>query len=110
MAKKNGGAPAPVPKREPPVHEIRLGRLRASIWRNEHSQEGVWYSVTLTRGYKDAQGQWHSASSFGRDDLLVVGELARLAFHWIAEKSRGQGAGQPQERQPGEEGDEPLPA
>ncbi len=104
MAKKNGDPPA-TPKREPPVHDIRLGRLRASIWRNDHATEGVWFSVTLSRSYKDAQGQWHSAGSFGRDDLLVVGELTRLAFHWIVERSRGQ----QRERQPGDEGDEPPP-
>jgi hypothetical protein len=61
--------------------------------------------VTLSRSYKDGQGQWHSAASFGRDDLLVVGELARLAFHWIAEQSSGQ----ERERQPGDEGDEAPP-
>jgi hypothetical protein len=104
MAKKNGNAAA-APKREPPAHDIRLGRLHASVWRNEHATEGVWFSVTLSRSYKDAQGQWHSASSFGRDDLLAVGELTRLAFHWIAEHQKSQ----QRERQPGEEGDAPLP-
>ena len=85
MAKKNGGQPATAPKQERagPAHEIRIGRLRATLWQNHHDTQGTWYSITLTRSYKDGQGQWQSAGSFGRDDLLVVGELCRQAFHWI---------------------------
>lgn len=120
-AKKNGGAkdaqastqPQGPSERKPPVKDFRLGRLRASVWANESSAEGTWFSVTLSRSFRRQDGSWASASSYGRDDLLVIGELCRMAFHWIAEQLRSQntngGAGQQQERQPGEEGDEPLP-
>ncbi len=72
--------------RRPPAHEIRCGRIKATIWENE-SKEGVWYSVTMTRNYKDGQGQWKSATTFGRDDLLVVAECSRMAWIWLAQQN-----------------------
>jgi hypothetical protein len=66
-----------------PAHEIRFGAVRAAIWRNE-SQNGVWYSVTLSRLYKDGE-QWRDSSSFGRDDLLLVAKAADSAHTWMSE-------------------------
>jgi hypothetical protein len=86
MAKKNGGPPQPGPAtqgRQRPAHEVRIGRLRATLWANQHPEQGTWYSVTLTRSYKDGQGQWKSAQSFGRDDLLALAEVCRQAFLWV---------------------------
>jgi hypothetical protein len=107
MGKKDGGQPATQrSERQRPTHEIRIGRLRATIWANQHETQGTWYSITLTRSYKDGQGQWKSASSFGRDDLLVLGELTRMAFHWIhrqhQEKTNGAGPREPGEDAPSE--------
>lgn len=91
MAKKNGGQPPPANQdRHRPAHEVRLGRLRATIWANQHAEQGTWYSVTLSRSYKDGQGQWKSAQSFGRDDLLVVSEVCRQAFLWVHRQYQGQ--------------------
>jgi hypothetical protein len=93
MSKKNGHPPAQgqanAPK--PPAVEFRIGRIRATVWENNHPEKGKWFSITLTRSYKDDQGRWKTASSFGRDDLLVVGEVCRMAFHWV---NREYGGGQ----------------
>jgi hypothetical protein len=63
-----------------------------------HETQGTWYSITLTRSSKDGEGQWRSASSFGRDDLLVLGEVTRMAFHWIHRQyQQKNGAGQQDE-------------
>jgi hypothetical protein len=99
MAKANGGSKAPPPKeKQKPAHEVRLGRIRCTIWRNEH-EKGPWYSMTLTRSYKDGD-EWKSASSFGTGDLLVLGEVARMAFHWIHRQyQQKNGGGQPEEAQ-----------
>lgn len=71
--------------RKPPAKEFRLGQCRCSIWRNSGDQ-GDWFSVTFSRSYTVGQGAnltWKSATSYGRDQLLVVGELARMAAIWI---------------------------
>jgi len=52
-----------------PVHELRLGRLKAAIWENP-TDNGVRYNVTFARLYKDDSG-WHSNDSFGLDDLRL---------------------------------------
>jgi hypothetical protein len=64
-----------------PVHEIRVGRIRAAIWENE-TQNGSLHNVTLSRSYKDGD-TWKSTPSFGRDDLLLVAKVADLAHTWI---------------------------
>jgi hypothetical protein len=64
-----------------PIHEIRLGRIRAAIWANE-SENGTRYNVTVSRLYKDDDG-WKDSSSFGRDDLPLLMKVADLAHLWI---------------------------
>jgi len=64
-----------------PVHEVRLGRIRAAIWENE-SQNGTRHNVTLSRLYKDGD-EWKDSTSFGRDDLPLVAKVADLAHSWI---------------------------
>lgn len=64
-----------------PVHEIRLGRVKAAIWRNE-GDFGVRHNVTLTRIFK-TDTRWDSSSSFGRDDLPLVEKVCAMAQVWI---------------------------
>ena len=64
-----------------PVHEIRMGRIRAAIWENE-TQNGTLYNVTLSRLYRD-DDQWKDSSSFGRDDLPLVAKVADQVHTWI---------------------------
>jgi hypothetical protein len=70
-----------------PVASFRLGRIRVSIWKNHSATQGPWYSFTLSRSYKDTKtGQYKSASSFGVDDLLAVGEVCRQARWWAEDE------------------------
>lgn len=74
--------------REKPAHEVRLGSIKAAIWKNE-TPKGIRYNVTLSRIYRD-EDDWKSTDSFGRDDLLLVGKVADRAHTWIHEQSRDQ--------------------
>lgn len=69
-----------------PVHEVRLGRIKAAIWENE-TQTGTRHNVTLQRIYRDGE-QWKSTDSFGRDDLPLVAKVADLAHSWIFEQAQ----------------------
>ena len=64
-----------------PVHEVRLGRIRAAIWENE-TQNGTRHNVTVSRLYKDGD-DWRDSASFGRDDLPLVAKVTDLAHSWI---------------------------
>lgn len=64
-----------------PVHEIRMGRIVASIWANA-SQKGNFYAVTVSRLYRKEPG-WARSTSFGRDDLPLVGKVLSQAYIWL---------------------------
>ena len=63
-----------------PIHEIRIGSLRAAIWAN-HGKNGVWRSVSITRTYHDGKGL-HDTATFPFADLLAVAKLADMAHTW----------------------------
>lgn len=65
-----------------PIHEIRLGHIRVSIWANENSRQNVWFNVSIVRSYRDGEA-WRTTSSFGRDDLPLVAKAADMAYAWI---------------------------
>jgi hypothetical protein len=83
MASANKSSPKESKKR--PVHELRLGRIRAAIWENE-TEIGTRHNVTVSRLYKDGD-DWKDSTSFGRDDLPLVGKVCDLAHSWIFEQA-----------------------
>ena len=66
-----------------PVQELRLGAIKATIWRNE-TANGPRCNVTVSRLYKEGD-EWRSSDSFGREDLLTLAMVLDLAHTWIHE-------------------------
>ncbi|MCY4585576.1 MAG: hypothetical protein OXB98_06005 [Bryobacterales bacterium] len=83
-----------MPSNNKPVAEVRIGAVKAAIWPNQTESGAVRYNVTFSRIYKDADGNWKSTSSFGRDDLLVVAKVADQAHSKIFEVANGHSADQ----------------
>lgn len=77
----------PMPK-DKPVHEVRLGAIKAAIWKND-TDKGVRFNTTFTRLYRD-EDEWKHTDSFGRDDLLVLAKVADQAHSWIHAQSQEQ--------------------
>ena len=75
-------------KQNKPAHEIRLGGIRASIWKND-TDKGPRYNTTFERNYRDGE-EWKTSDSFGRDDLLTLGFVATEALRWIVEQKQPQ--------------------
>ena len=71
-----------MPDSQGPIHEIKLGRIRATIWGNRTNRQTLWYSVTVSRKYRDGE-QWKETTSFGRDDLPLLSKAVELAYGWI---------------------------
>jgi hypothetical protein len=65
-----------------PAHEIKVALIRASIWANQSERGRAWYSVSITRRYRDGD-TWKDTASFGRDDLPLVIKAAEMAYAWI---------------------------
>lgn len=66
-----------------PVHEIRSGFVRATIWFNQKSGRRGWYSVTITRVYVRGGHYLQHTSSFRYDNLMDVLKVGRRAHFWI---------------------------
>jgi hypothetical protein len=79
-----------------PVHEIRLGRIKAAVWENE-TQNGSMHNVTFSRLYKVGT-QWKDSGSFGRDDLPLLAKVADRVHSWIFDQSHEQNGSQNQEQ------------
>lgn len=65
-----------------PTHEIKLGRIRATIWSNVSDDDELWFNVTISRIYKSGT-TWKDSSSFRRDDLPIVMKALDMAHSWI---------------------------
>ena len=65
-----------------PIHEIRLGKIRAAIWANRNGKNQTWYSVTICLAYFDGQS-WQDSQSFARDDLPLLAKISDMAYAWI---------------------------
>jgi len=68
--------------RKKPVHELRLGLIKAAIWENTVGDNLLRYNVTFARIYK-TETEWKASDAFGRDDLLVLAKVADQAHSWI---------------------------
>lgn len=64
-----------------PVHKLRCGALEVAVWQKE-SDKGPWYTVTMSRSYKQGEA-WKQSDSFGDDDLLLLAKLLDQAHTWI---------------------------
>jgi hypothetical protein len=73
-----------------PVHKIRSGGIEISIWKHEGAN-GVWYSITLRRSYKQAEA-WKESDSYAEDDLLRLAKLIDEADTWIVSQRQQQRA------------------
>lgn len=85
-------------KKQKPIHEVRLGHVKAAVWKNE-TEAGVRYNTTFSRLYKDGEN-WSSTDSFGRDDLLLLSKVADNAHSWIfAQNQEENGAAKAAQRE-----------
>jgi hypothetical protein len=69
-----------------PAHKLRNGVLQVTIWRN-FGDNGTWYSVIPSRGYKKGD-EWKETDSLNADDLLPMAKLIDQAHSWIVEQQQ----------------------
>jgi len=84
--KRSGAEPSHPPHAEEartnkPVHEIRIGLIKASIWERQ-LDNGVMHNTTFSRSYRTGD-TWRNTDSYGREDLLTLSKLADMAHTWI---------------------------
>ncbi|RMF40654.1 MAG: hypothetical protein D6753_11305 [Planctomycetota bacterium] len=69
-----------------PVHEVRLGRIKAAIWEST-TDRGPIYNTTIVRVYMNGD-KWQESHSFGRDELLVAAKALDMCHTWICAHQR----------------------
>ena len=70
-----------------PATAFRSGNVNVAVWENT-GETGPFFSITFSRPYKDAQGNWKNSSSYGLNDLDSLSTLAELAKDWVSGHSR----------------------
>ncbi|MEM6504052.1 MAG: hypothetical protein AAF711_01150 [Planctomycetota bacterium] len=74
---------SPSEESQAPIQNLRDGPITAAIWRNEREEGLPYYAVTLSRSYRDEDGQWREARSFIGLDVLAAGKLLENAYERI---------------------------
>jgi len=65
-----------------PAATLRDGGLKATVWKNTTNEGKTYYSVNITKSYKQDE-EWKETTSFGADDVLKVANLAQRAYNAI---------------------------
>jgi hypothetical protein len=71
------------------VQTLRNRRIKAAIWEN-HGAKGAFYTVTITRSFKQNDA-WRDSQSFSHNELLIVAKLlydAHTAIATLLEKAK----------------------
>jgi hypothetical protein len=71
-----------------PVHEVRLGLIKATIWANA-TAHGTHYRVILTRLYKAGE-QGQRAPSLRRQDLPLPAKVIDWTHVWLLTQTGSQ--------------------
>lgn len=70
----------------PPVHTVRLGRVKVCIWENKTANRAR-HNMTLHQGYKDGDN-WKETHSVGRDFGYQAARAMQLATDWIFQQGK----------------------
>ena len=68
-----------------PVDRVSLYPVSAAIWKNVTDEGKTFYSFTLERSYKKADGNYDSTGSFGLSEALLVAKIANIVDTRIRE-------------------------
>ena len=69
--------------KQKPVHKIDLNGLRATVWKNQ-GKNGDYFTVQLSRSFRDKKGNWKDTASFGVRHLSAVRSLLDQAETFVA--------------------------
>ena len=84
MSKKKDAGPAPEETQAAngPIKQFRVDGVAASVFARDRS-ERTFYSVSLTRAYQDASGQWKYSKVFDAEDLGKVVSVVQQAADYV---------------------------
>lgn len=66
-----------------PVQKFRSGAITAAVW-EQTGAKGTFHNVTISRSYKDEDGNWKDSDSYGASHLPHVETVIRRAGDFIS--------------------------
>ncbi len=66
-----------------PAAKFRIGYVTATVWKNEGPNDREFYSVVLSRSYKEGD-EWKDTDQLGHGDLLNAAKALQRAEDFIA--------------------------
>jgi hypothetical protein len=76
-----------------PIHTIRAGGVKATIWQNQGEGGNTFLTTTITRSYRDGNGEWKETNTFMAHQLPQLELVARKSYEFTQmgrESSRDQ--------------------
>jgi hypothetical protein len=80
-----------------PAAKVTLFPVSAAIWARE-TEKGVFYSATLERSYKDADGKWKNTNFLDESNLLLGAKALDLAHTEILKLRANDRQAQPEDQ------------
>ena len=65
-----------------PALELRRGLIKVRVWQRRSKNNGVRYSLTVVRLFRNGD-QWKESTRLGRDDIPLVRLLLDEAHTWM---------------------------
>lgn len=65
-----------------PIIEVKYSNIKATAWLNE-GEKGEFFSIDVSRLFRDQSGHWQQSSNFGLADLPIVEKVAADTFRAI---------------------------
>ena len=65
-----------------PALEIRRGLIKVRVWQRRSKNNGVRYSLTVVRLFRNGD-QWKESTRLGRDDIPLVRLLLDEVYEWM---------------------------
>lgn len=72
-------SPPPQSDRTPPAFSKTVNGIQVAAWRNTSKAGKDYFSYSISKRYRDRDGNWKDGQLFG-SDLLVVAELCNYMF------------------------------
>lgn len=66
-----------------PNHKIWFGAVRPKISANVSSNSELWYSVTISRRYKDDEGNCQELHAYSMRHLSDLAQTVEVANQWV---------------------------
>lgn len=72
-----------------PVHEVRIGTLKAAVWAKTNEQGRTRYDVSFCRIFKRKNGTgWEYSEYFNRDELPLLAKVIDQAHDWVVSQKQ----------------------